>query len=284
MSTIRKVLCPVDLSPVSARQVELAAEVCRRFDARLVVHHNVAAAVAGVGVGWMWQGEHGDRPSPSEAEDRLGELIDSVAGVEVEGRLTRGLASTSVLATAHEVGADLVVVTTHDLSPEVHTSVTEQILQEGTCAVLALHEPQVEGENPWRLGTVETQRVLVATDLTRESLAAVDLAVELARSAPIELHLLHVAPGGHAAASDGPTLEERLLGLLPPDLAASATVHVEEGDPVARIVALAGDLAAAWIVMGEHTRHGWRRWLSRDTSRAVLHRAPCPVWYVPEAT
>jgi len=283
MPAIRTVLCPVDLSPVSRRQIELAAEVCRLFGARLVVHHNVAAAVAGVGIGWMWNGEHGERPSPKEAEERLGDLLDSIADVAVEGRLTRGLASTSVLGTAHEIGADLVVLTTHDLSPEEHSSVTEQILQEGTCAVLALHEPQVEGESPWHRGTDERQRILVATDLTRESLAAVDLAVELARVAPVELHLLHVAPGGHGVASQEPTVEERMLALLPSDLAATATIHVEEGDPVARIVELAGDLSTAWIVMGEHTKHGWRRWLSRDTSRAVLHRAPCPVWYVPEA-
>jgi len=24
-----------------------------------------------------------------------------------------------------------------------------------------------------------------------------------------------------------------------------------------------------------------RRWFSRDTSKAVMHRAHCPIWYVP---
>ena len=35
--------------------------------------------------------------------------------------------------------------------------------------------------------------------------------------------------------------------------------------------------------MGEHTRVPIKRWLTHDTSRAVLHEAPCPVWYVPAA-
>jgi len=280
MSPIRTVLCPVDLSPVSSRQIELAADVCRLFGARLVVHHNITAAVAGVGVGWMWHGEHGQAPSEAEVEKRLGELLGTVQGVEVEGRLTHGLASTSVLATVAEVGADLTVVTTHDLSPEEHTSVSEQIVREGMCAVLALHEPRVEGEAPWRRGAGERQRALVPTDLSRDSIAAVEFAVELAAVVPLDLHLLHVGVENRADA-EGKTLEERMRALLPEPLAAAAELHLEAGDPVERIVELAGDLAVTWIVMGEHARHGWRRWFSRDTSRAVLHRAPCPVWYVP---
>ena len=43
MIAIRIVVCPVDFSPVTAHQVDLAADVCRAFGARLVLHHNVTA-------------------------------------------------------------------------------------------------------------------------------------------------------------------------------------------------------------------------------------------------
>ena len=68
---------------------------------------------------------------------------------------------------------------------------------------------------------------------------------------------------------------------MPADLARRTHVHVEEGDPVPAIVDAAKRLGVSCIVMGEHTTVPLRRWLTHDTARAVLHGAPCPVWYVP---
>jgi nucleotide-binding universal stress UspA family protein len=34
--------------------------------------------------------------------------------------------------------------------------------------------------------------------------------------------------------------------------------------------------------MGAHARGLLRRIFTRDTSRELLHKAPCPVWFVPE--
>jgi nucleotide-binding universal stress UspA family protein len=73
----------------------------------------------------------------------------------------------------------------------------------------------------------------------------------------------------------------RLRALLPEELAGRAQLHVGHGDPARGIVRAADELAASCIVMGEHTHQPLRRWLSRDTARAVLEAAPCPVWYVP---
>ena len=43
MITIRTILCPVDFSPAAARQVDLASQLCLKFNARLVLHHNLTA-------------------------------------------------------------------------------------------------------------------------------------------------------------------------------------------------------------------------------------------------
>jgi nucleotide-binding universal stress UspA family protein len=72
-----------------------------------------------------------------------------------------------------------------------------------------------------------------------------------------------------------------MLNLVPEDVAGRAKLHIEHGDAATGIARAADQLSAACIVMGEHARRPIRGWFSRDTSRDVLHRAHCPVWYVP---
>ena len=38
---------------------------------------------------------------------------------------------------------------------------------------------------------------------------------------------------------------------------------------------------SSFVLMGEHARTFFRRHFTRDTAREVLHRASCPVWFVP---
>jgi hypothetical protein len=90
MIAIRSVVCPVDFSPATTRQVDLASDVCRAFGARLILHHNVSDLSVGAAVGWMWHADH-EPVDPAAVDDRMRNLISSVpAGVEVEGCITRG--------------------------------------------------------------------------------------------------------------------------------------------------------------------------------------------------
>jgi nucleotide-binding universal stress UspA family protein len=282
MLAIRTILCPVDFSPATPRQVDLAASLCLAFDARLVLHHNLSVMAIGSGVGWMWAADH---PPMSEetAQQRLSALVESMTGLDIETSITRGPASASVLAVSEAVAADLVVLSTHNMPPEQHTSVTELVLEAGQRSVLALHDTVSELHALEVAPSAERRQVtLVPTDLTPESRAAVDFAFELSRILPLDIHLLHLLGhqsrnGGHAQAD----AEHQLQALIPADCKDRVATHVAVGDPVEGILQWAGQLSAACVVMGEHTRGPLRRWFSRDTSRAVLHKAPCPVWYVP---
>jgi nucleotide-binding universal stress UspA family protein len=183
-----------------------------------------------------------------------------------------------VLAVSEAVAADLIVLSTHNIPPEDHASVTELVLESGERSVLALHDSIVD-EHAFRFDPSSDLRqpTLVPTDLTRDSRAAVDFAFELARTLPLEIHLLHLV-GHHHSVIDS---EHQLRALVPADCATYTSVHVHSGDAVEGILQSAKDLSAVCVIMGEHTREPLRRWFSRDTSRAVLHKAPCPVWYVP---
>lgn len=281
MIAIRSILCPVDFSNATGRQVELAAGLARRFGARLVLHHNNAMLAPGAGVGWMWSGDSQDT-SQEHVGQRLESLVNAHApGLEVELRLTEGPPSAGILAVSDAVQASLIVLSTHQATTDDHTSVTEQIIARAHRPVLALHDA---GQEPGALRLDEPpeatrQIALVPTDLSPESRAAVDFGFELARVLPLGVHLLHYL--NHGGMANESLANDALKAIVPDDLLSRTRLDVREGDPGHGIVQTATALGAACIVMGAHTRSPLRRWLSRDTSRAVLHDAHCPVWYVP---
>jgi nucleotide-binding universal stress UspA family protein len=286
MIALRTVLCPVDFSPATPRQVDVAADLCRAFGARLVLHHNLLSMGTVASVGWMY---HADHPpaSPEQVEARLREHLARISdGLETEARITQGPSSQTVLREIEAVDADLIVLSTHGKAADDHASVTEQVLASAGRSVLVLHDERVEHHTPhFASGAGEQQTVLAPTDLTPESHAAVQMAVDLARRLNVELHLVHLLPVGSHKRSDYEGLaaqaRQELVALIPDDLASRVRLHIEDGDAAKGIVRVAEAIGADCIVMGEHTRAPFRRWLSKDTSRAVLREAPCPVWYIP---
>jgi len=285
MIALKTIHCPVDFSPATPRQVDLAADLCRAFGARLVLHHNRQLLGLGPSVGWMWHADH--REAQAAAEAKLRDCMSRVPeGVPVDVLLTDGPTSRMMLAVGEAVKADLVLLTAHETMSDEHASITGRVLDQGDRAVLVLHEPAVEPRTP-RFATRpdEPQAVLASTDLTARSGPAIDLGIDLARALAIELHLIHVLPdarrgGGRDRAAEDEA-RRQMRALVPDDLAARVTLHVERGGPAEGIARVADRLSAVCIVMGERPKHPLRRWFSRDTSRAVLHRARCPVWYVP---
>lgn len=286
MIALQTVLCPVDFSPATPRQVDVAADLCRAFGARLVLHHNKHSLGTGASVGWMWNADHqGHRQETLEA--KLQECLTCVpAGVRAEARMTEGPVSWAVLAVAEAVEADLVVLTAHGTLSDNHASITEQMLSNSHRDVLVLHEPAVESRTPrFASASKEPQIMVVPTDLTPGSRPAVELAFDLARTLPIELHLLHLLPNGRRNRNGDEAAAEQarrqMTALVPADLADRAKLHVEHGEPADSITRAADELSASCIVMSDRTRMPLRRWFRRDASRSVLHQAHCPVWYVP---
>ena len=283
MIALRTVHCPVDFSPATPRQVDLAADLCRAFGARLILHHNRHSLGTGASVGWMWNADHhGDSQTAIEA--KLDECRQRVPqGVLVEPVITEGPVSRVVQVVAEAVDADLVIVTAHGRPSEDHASVSEKLIETGGRAVLVLHEPAVEPRTPhFTSHSAERQVVLVPTSLTAESRTAVDVGLDLLRRLPVALHLLHILPSGRGQDAAKEHALEQMRRLTPPEFADRVSLHVEYGEAAEGIAKAADSLGASCIVMGEHTRSLWG-WFQRDTSREVLRRAHCPVWYVPDS-
>ena len=139
MIAMRTILCPVDFSQATERQLTLAADLCRAFNARLILHHNLNAMAIGAAVGWMYAADHRTL-SEDSARERLASLADAQTGVDVEIHVTRGPKSASVLAVSELVSADVVVLSAHNMPAEEHASVTELVLGSGERSVLTLHD------------------------------------------------------------------------------------------------------------------------------------------------
>jgi nucleotide-binding universal stress UspA family protein len=274
------ILCPIDLTAAAEREVEVAVDLCARFGARLVLHHNLAAIPPGLSKSWEWDRSHQhDEPLDAVARQRLASLMRGIPeGVCAEAIITHGPLATILLRLAESLPADLIVIDTHGASTEDHASVTERILERSPCPLLTIHDTDVLDAFRPPEKRAQGARVLVPTDFSKAADRAVEFAIELARTLALELHLLHVSPGAEADAA-----LETLARLVPADLKPSAQCHLRIGHTVEEIDAVVRLIAPELIVMGTHVREFWRRLFTRDVARRVLREASCPVCFVPAA-
>ncbi|SDX84325.1 universal stress protein [Halobellus clavatus] len=130
------------------------------------------------------------------------------------------------------------------------------------------------------------EMILVPTDGSDQAAAALDHAVELARTADATVHLLYVADtnrdsvttlGGQvvdALEAEGEqileTATDRVGGVRIVD-------SVETGDPVETILDYADSVDADVVVMGTHGRRGLDRYLLGSTTERVVRHSQRPV-------
>lgn len=145
-------------------------------------------------------------------------------------------------------------------------------------------------------------RILVATDFSRASIPAVELALGLAKGTGAQIQLIHVwdrpvhVENGYVLGPPGTppkTLEEFFADARGIELDAwlrdlresgvGASARIELGDPVDTIVRIARDERFDLIAVGAHGRRGISRWVAGSVAEEILRRAPCPVVVVQQA-
>ena len=130
------------------------------------------------------------------------------------------------------------------------------------------------------------KQILVATDFSDASAAAMDYGRALARTFGASLHLLHVMenPFLRPMAADPHAIKtatfRRLAGRITNDDrgALHATAVLETSDnPADAIVEYARAHAVDLIVMGTHGRSAVEQLLVGSVAEKVVRKAPCPV-------
>ena len=129
-------------------------------------------------------------------------------------------------------------------------------------------------------------RILVPTDFSPPSDAALSFARLMAKTFDASLHLLHVT-GSHSTPPRAPAdlrdrvpaaLREMRDRLTPDDRPPHVVVlAVEAPDPAGQIARTARSIDASLVVMGTHGRGGVARVLMGSVAEKVVRTAPCPV-------
>jgi nucleotide-binding universal stress UspA family protein len=164
------------------------------------------------------------------------------------------------------------------------------------CPVLTIKDLGAETRLPDLSAEATSQQVLVPLDFTMHSLRTLEYAFALMDALPITLNLVHVEGAVawndiRSATSEGfsehrrhrlQDAQEHLKSLIPANLTHRVNLHVRLGSTVEEICNYANSVHATLIIMGVHPKGIIDKLLTGATSYGVLHRAMCPVLYVPE--
>lgn len=273
MINIKRILCPIDLSPYSGNAVRYATALSRAHDAELILLHCSDALDA-----------------REEIEATVREHVDSsdacwrlvIASPEDVGE--------EIMKHAQAEHVDLIVMRSRRRPHRAALlgSTAESVSRSAPCPVLVMHNDEREFVNE-KL-RVDLKRVLIAYDFSDYSELALRYGLSIAQEHQAQLHLLHVLPPGAVGEPEiawFPVNSEsvyhnaarRLQRVVPPEvhLWCDVKTAVSEGHPYREILSYAEKFEIDLIGVGAHGAGFGMRALFGSNVDRVLRQAPCPV-------
>jgi len=154
MREIKTILAPIDFSPSSARALDYAQMVAKRFGAAIHLVH--VCEVPSMATGSIdayaiacsdWSQRLGD-----EAERELAGIASGIHGIKTTTEILFGNPARGIVTAAGTNNADLIVMVTHGHGPVAHVvmgNVAERVVRTAPCPVLTVREPRaVEWHKP----------------------------------------------------------------------------------------------------------------------------------------
>ncbi|TAK20685.1 MAG: universal stress protein [Chloroflexota bacterium] len=288
------ILVPLDGSDLSERAIPYAVRLARATHGGLLF---VRAALAYVyeseGVTDVVRIDHHAAPELEEVAVRARAM-----GVPVETHVAHGVsAADSIVATARERNADLIVMSTHGrggVGRFIYGSVADQVLRHGGVPML-LVTPGCDVTWPDR-----PLKALVPLDGSATAMQAIATVTGFAHVLPVEVVLLRVIEPPQAPPMLGvPPTYSVPIALDTDEQIAQARSHLEDeasrlgpGIPIASIraeigatastiIRVAAEEAADLIVMSTHGRGGLTRLVMGSVATATLQRTPVPILLIP---
>lgn len=300
-SIFSRILVGVDDSEQAKTAAAFAARLAREHRGELVLCHVVRPVLSGA------RPDSGSAASDSLPDDasakRANTLLDAFAeraellGIAAQQRIVEGEAANAIVEIADELACRLIVVGTHHAAGVQQLligSVTNAVLRASTLPVLTIGRGLRLGDETRRC----FERVVVATDDSEPSEAAIEIAFRLPPEDRRKLVFCCVADVDHAAdagpgTSDDPTLGNRLTAraqtvadrarTLALARGITAESRVLEGNPSEALNAAAEQEEADLIILGSHGRRGFERLLLGSVAESVVRTAAVPVLVVPHS-
>ena len=280
----KNVLFLSDFSPAADAAIPYAAEVAKRFGAKLFALHMRTPVINPLTQPASWAAL--ERTAEVEASIERNTLRKSFPGLQPEVLVEEGDFYSTLLDVIARDKIDLIVLGTRGRSGVAKFllgSVAEEIFRQAPCPVLSVG-PFTPGGPAW--GGVITE-IVYATDFSPESVSAAAHAISLAQEFQARLTLMHViaaeAPGDLLLPGElVKATEQHLRNLVPPEaqLWCEPQFVVEQGSPAEKILEVAKHRSADLIVLGIHKPSGFPgadTHLPTATAHKVVCHAPCPV-------
>ena len=279
MFPFRNILFPTDFSTNAQAALKYAAAFARHGGGRVV----------------LFSVQDGKADLQSQANEILSDPL--LSGVDTERIFVEGEPAGEIAQGAVDHDIDLITVVMRGrnrLSRAFGSSIAEDIVAESPCAVLAVRPPQRDFVADH--GEMHLKRVLLATNFRPSSVAATQLATQMANHLGAELHAVYVIgdyleqisvmfpEGGLAALTRLRSYVQERMGHLSRG-GGGAVTHIAEGRPYQEIVKHAAHIDADIIVIGTAVHgslFGNSAVLGSEIER-VIRNAPCPVLCVPAA-
>src|SRR5260221_11868649 len=267
--SFRNILFPTDFTPDARSALKYAAAFAREGRGRVVLF---SVQTGSVPANLMTLPEHVLTDQDNQWLRQLrGQVKDLLTDplferLEVEPVIVAGDPAREIANAVRDYDIDLVTVVTHGrrgLARALWGSTAEEIIAEAPCPVLTIRPPQHDFvEHRAHDTEINLNRILLATNFRPSSIAATNLARELAAATNAELHAVHVIgdyfeqisvmfPDGARAALARmrADVSDRMKSFAG-EGDGHVTTHIAEGRPYAEIVGLAEKTDADLIVIG----------------------------------
>jgi nucleotide-binding universal stress UspA family protein len=281
---IQNMLYATDFSPMAEVAASYAAELARRYGAKVFALHVRPLQSYGMAPPESWPALK--EASEFQAKEQAAHLDGLFRGVEHQAIIQEGGVWDALSSEIDERKIDLAVMGTHGregIGKLLLGSVAESVLRRASCPVLTIG-PHVDVD-PER--ATQMKRILFATDFSDVSHAAAPYAISLAQENQAHLDILHVFENRKVGELvDTPELTQgtidRMRGLLPPEaqLWCEPAFLVEAGHAAEQVLKTARERKADAIVIGVKRLEG--NWAASDrvpwhTAHKIIVGASCPV-------
>lgn len=292
MTTIKKILCPVDFFPASDASVNYAASLAAHFDAKIHLLHVIPPVLPGT-FEYALDMAGAVRPVVESSAQQMKRLVARVkeAGVIAESEERIGDVYDEIKRAIEVVTPELVVMGTHGrrgVERWFMGSTTEKLLRHSPVPLLTI---SANGDKPAAMP--QFRRILVTTDFSEGTDDALAYAFSVAQENQSEITLFHVvydvvenvAVDLDASYPD-PSVKgvlKQLDDLVPGEARdwCDVVTRVGIGIPYRTILKTLEDEKIDLLVMNIHGKGMVARALLGSTAERVVRVAPCPVMLIP---